>query len=1175
MSTVLHTPVAIREAARRARADTIARVRADKGTESLDAIIDAAIELAELNVIPCAPGSDLLHGDRGKFDGLRRVIVLDETLTDEERRFTLSHELGHAKLDVVDAGCAGVDLDAPILDVFPLGEQYVTGYGPRQQVEINASLFAAEFVAPLDVVRAEFLSGRSASEIAKALGVSTSVIYGQLTTALLSPEGMRAATALDQEGDGPAPDGDAPLSFALDPRQQEARDAEPGPTAVSAGPGTGKTRTLTERVVHLIRNRQVPPEGILCLTFSNQAAAELRERCERALGAEPRQVRVQTFHSFGLDLLRDYPDQAGVRNDVTLLDRLDAEDLLDRHLTELDLVEYRHIGDPGLYLPSILDAISAAKDEMVSPERYKELARAIAAAAPSGDDKAQKAVRRHIEVARVYAKYEALLQQHGAVDFGDLIYRVVRLFESHPEVAAAVSDAYPHILVDEYQDVNRASARLLQLLRPSGEGLWVVGDVRQAIYAFRGASARNLSDFAQDFPAAGEPVPLVRNYRSAPELLRVFSSVAKEMRGGEGFSDWEASRTEATGRAIFGTAADEEAELTAIVERIGDSVAAGRPFGAHAVLCHRNADVQLVARALEQHGIPVANFGDFFERDEVLDLLSILSYAVESGATALPRVRACGPHTLSDADFQALRAAALRADGGLPAVLNAAAPPDGMNEDAFRSASSDWRVLSGFAFRHEVWTFFAGYLFDDGRYLRHIVATDTARARAQQLAIGQLLLMARAFDAREQKVVPAREGEGATTDTVDVPGSESHVANSLARKRSFLRFMRRLWAARDRRVPVPAGGLDAVHVGTVHGAKGLEFPVVLLPFLVEGRFPFKAPPDHAPLPPGMLPDDPLAEDAELEALFFVAMTRARDELVMSHAIDYGGKPPKLSRLLRLIAPAREQAWFEEQRWPSSTAGARATEPASEPRVLSSLRYTEFETYIKCPRRFYYQYVLNLPEPDSGRAYLRYHGVSREMMEWMDEAHRAGALPGEWSVVEAQFSELWQTRGPVDHVHEAFYREVALENVRQAWERRQGMAPAAEWDQAPMRIVSTTIEGVSITIPVSVSRDEGGVVRLGHGYFRPRKATTDHLEHRFALLRHATAAAASGRTVQVEAHYPEEVVVLKALRRDAEQRRIDDVSEAVRSIRAGWFPAEPSDDRDRVCPRCSYGIICPR
>lgn len=1175
MSTVLHTPAAIRAAARRARATATARVGAGKGAESLDAVIEAAIELADLNVISCAPGSDLLQGARGKFDGLRRVIVLDETLTNEERRFTLSHELGHAMLDLIAPECGGVDLNGPILDVFPLGEQYVTGYGPRQQVEINASLFAAEFVSPLELVRGEFLSGRSASDIAETLGVSTSVIYGQLTAAFLSAEGVRTATAPDQHDIDAPPVGHAPPSFDLDPRQQEARDANPGPTAVSAGPGTGKTRTLTERVVHLIRSRQVLPEGILCLTFSNKAAAELRERCERALGSEARQVRVQTFHAFGLDQLRDYPDQAGVRNDVTLLDRLDAEDLLDRHLTELALVEYRHIGDPGFYLPSILDAISAAKDEMVSPERYMELARATASSAPSGDDKAQKAARRHVEVAHVYAKYEALLQQHGAVDFGDLIYRVVRLFESHPEVATEVSDGYPHILVDEYQDVNRASARLLQLLRPSGQGLWVVGDVRQAIYAFRGASARNLSDFAKDFPAAGEPVPLVRNYRSAPELLRVFSSAAKEMRGAESFSAWEASRTQATGRAVFGTADDEEAELSAIVDRINHSVAAGRPFGAHAVLCHRNADVQLVARALEQRGIPVANFGNFFERDEVLDLLSLLSYVVEWGATALPRIRTCGPHTLSDADFQALLAAALHAHGGLPAVLNAATPPDGMTEDAFLRASTDWRVLSSFAFRHEVWSFFAGYLFDDGRFLRHIVATDTAHARAQQLAIGQLLLMARAFDAREQKVVPAMEGGGATADAVDNPSSETQVANSLARKRSFLRFMRRLWAARDRRVPVPASALDAVHVGTVHGAKGLEFPVVFLPFLIEGRFPFKAPPDHAPPPPGMLHDDPLAEDAELDALFFVAMTRARDELVMSHAINYAGKPPKLSRLLRLIAPAREQTWFEEQHWPSTTGGASATEPASEPREVTALRYTEFETYIKCPRRFYYRHVLNLPEPDSGRAYLRYHNVSREMMEWMDEAHRANAMPSEWSVVEDHFSERWQTRGPLDHVHEAFYREVAIENVRQAWERRLGMAPAAEWDQAPMGLVSTTIEGVTISIPVSISRDEGGVVRLGHGYFRPRKATTDHLEHRFALLRHATAIAAPGRTVQVEAHYPEEVVVLKALRRDAEQRRIDDVREAVQRIRAGRFPAEPSEDRDRECPRCPYGTICPR
>lgn len=1173
MSTVFHTPAAIRDAARRARTEAIAHVRAAGKAESLDAIIAAAIDLAVLNVIPCEPDSELLQGDRGKIDHDRGVIVIDETLTDEERRFTVPHELGHAKLDLIDGGCAGVNLDAPILDAFPFGEQYVTGYGPRQQAEINASLFAAEFVAPLDLVRAEFLNGRPASDIAAGLGVSVSVVYGQLTAAFLTPEGMLAMLPDRESSDETEVNAAPEHSFELHPQQKEARDAGPGPTPVSAGPGTGKTRTLTERVVHLIRNREVPPEGILCLTFSNKAAGELRDRCERAVGAEARQVRVQTFHAFGLDLLRDYPEQAGVRNDVTLLDRLDAEDLLDRHLVELDLLEYRNIGDPVFYLPAILDAISAAKDEMVSPERYMELARAAAVAAPSGDDAAQKAARRHVEVARIYAKYDALLQQHGAVDFGDLIYRVVRLFESHAEVAEEVSNKYPHILVDEYQDVNRASARLLQLLRPSGQGLWVVGDVRQAIYAFRGASARNLSEFAKDFPAAGEPVPLVRNYRSAPELVRVFSSAAKAMQGGDGFADWEPDRVDARGIAIFATAENEEAELAAIVERISSSVAAGRTFAAHAVLCHRNADVQRVARALERQGIPVANFGNFFEREEVLDLLSLLAYAVEYGATALPRVRACGPHALDDADFRALLDAALHAEGGIPTVLNAATLPEGMSEEGFRRASSDWRALTGFAFRREVWTFFAGYLFDDGRYLRAIVADGTARARARQLAIGQLLLMARAFDAREEKVVPALVDED--DSEVVREGVEGHATTpaSIARKRAFLRFMRRLWSARDRRVPVPTSAIDAVHVGTVHGAKGLEFPAVFIPFLVENRFPFKAPPDFAPPPPGMLPADALADEAELEALFFVAMTRARDELVLSHARSYGGKPPKPSRLLRLVAQARAHGLFDEQEWAVTAAAVESAGELSQPRELSFIRYTEFDAYLDCPRRYYYRHVLDLPEPDDGRAYLGYHTACRTVSDWLDEVHRAGAMPDDWGSVEERFDSVWNARGPSGHAHEGFYREAALGMVRQAWERRRGMVAAPEWDGAPMRLVSTIIDGVTVTIPVSLSRDEGGLVRIGHNYFRPNK-DKDRSDHRFALLRRAFAEKAGGRSVQIEAHYPEGVETFAALRSDAEKRRIDAVSKAVAGIKAGRFPAEPSEDRERACPRCPYGLICP-
>jgi superfamily I DNA/RNA helicase len=1131
----VNAPTVIRERAREAREHAAGRLGAEA---SLDELIEAALEHYELDVIPCAPGSKALGPNRAKLDRKRGVILVDETLTDEERRFTLAHELGHFILEGHEDECDGARPDpAPVLDPFPLGEAYVTGYSPRQRNEVEASLFAAEFVAPTDRLRANFVAGLPASALARTYGVSATVIHGQLIAALLQPE------IAPRTPSGPG-------AFKLHPKQEEARSADRKPTLVDAGPGTGKTRTLTERVLYLL-GQGVPPEAILCLTFSNKAAAEMQERIEHAAGARGRRQRVQTFHAFGLDLLRAYPKQAGIQNDVALLDRTEAADLLDRHLLELDLKEYRHVGEPGFYLDSILDAISRAKDEMVGPDGYAELAATALAKAAEGDEKAQKAARRHAEVARVYAAYQRLLDDAGAVDFGDLIYRVVLLLEGDAEVAAEVAANHPYVLVDEYQDVNRASAELLKRLRAGGEGLWVVGDVRQAIYGFRGASRANLRGFHTDFPAAGEPIPLVRNYRSAPHLLRVFSHVAKSMRDSEGFADWEAEREDGVGEAIFAVAADEESELAGIASQILASCEEGRPFADHAVLCHRNRDVQTVALALEKRGIPVANFGNFFERREVRDLLSLLALTVEYGATALPRFAQMVPHSVGEADFQVLLAAALDVDGGLPALARGEAPA-GMDPAVFQRFADDWSILSGAAFRDQVWTFFAAYLFEDGRYLRHLLAEGSAASRQRLLAVGQLVLIARAFDAHHE-------------------GTAAEPEVGIHRKRAFLRFVRRLWRSGDNRIPVPPSSDDAVRVGTVHGSKGLEFPVVFVPFLVEGRFPFQAPWDHAPPPPGLFPEDPDAAEAELESLFFVALTRARDRLVLSHASSYGGKkPPQPSKLLRLIDSARRQGLFTEVEW-----ARQAGEPAGEARAplaqpLAELRYAALDAYIDCPRRYFYRHVLNLPEPEDGRIYLAYSRAARLTLGWLEERHREGARPSEWAEVEAAFDLHWTETVPADHVHTRFYRAEALAYVRDKWERGELTPPAAAWQDE----VTVEVEGVRITIPVEATRVEEGTLRVGHRYFRSRKPDEDHLELRYPLLRQGLAASAPDRQAVVEAHYAGEVVQIQPLRPHDERNKLDKVKAAVRGITSGEFPAAPPKGRDRECCRCPFCLTCP-
>ena len=440
-------------------------------------------------------------------------------------------------------------------------------------------------------------------------------------------------------------------------------------------------------------------------------------------------------------------------------------------------------------------------------------------------------------------------------------------------------------------------------------------------------------------------------------------------------------------------------------------------------------------------------------------------------------------------------------------------------------------------------------MFEDGRYLRAITARDTPAARQQLWAIGQLLLLARAFDARQESVETTGE-------------------SGIERKRQFLGFVRRLWTAADKRVAIPPSAEDAVYVGTVHSAKGLEFPAVFVPFLAEGRFPFNPPYDHAPPPPGLVADpDPNTDEAELHSLFFVALTRAKDVLYVSRAESYGGKPSKPSRLLDLLAVAREAGWFAEERWTEGAGAlsdAMADQPGERPEELS---YAAFKDYHECPRKYFYAHILGLPEPTDGRAYLMYRKATNAVLRWLEERHRAGTYPRDWNEVESTFGTVWAEQGPIEHPHNGFYRAEALRTVQQKWEHGQSIAPAPAW----RRQATGTIDGVRFTVPVEATRDEGGTLRVGHRYHRPRKSKDDHLEHRFALMRRALAG--EGRTVLVEAHYPDEVVEIKPLRRDAEERRIEDFRTAVRGIEAGHFPPTPRD-AERECPRCPFNLVCP-
>ena len=254
-------------------------------------------------------------------------------------------------------------------------------------------------------------------------------------------------------------------------RQSQDRAASHRGSAfqLQAGPGTGKTKTLGKRVSSLL-NEGVDPASILVLTFSNRAAGELADRLASAMPEAAPRIWIGTFHAFGLDLVRRYHDLLGLPPDPSLFDRSDAIEVLEEILPTLPLVHYRNLWDPAMILREIVAAISRAKDEMTDHQRYRALAEGMLQRVR--DENARTAAEKCLEVARIYDLYEQAIRERGAVDFGDLIMRPALLLESDLRLKAAVQLRHRHVLVDEYQDVNRASGRLLKAVAGDGKRLW-------------------------------------------------------------------------------------------------------------------------------------------------------------------------------------------------------------------------------------------------------------------------------------------------------------------------------------------------------------------------------------------------------------------------------------------------------------------------------------------------------------------------------------------------------------------------------------------------------------------------------------------------------------------------------------------------------------------------------
>ena len=1110
----------IRHSARLRHAE--ARAKAG-GVNTAAALLDGATGLTGVARQAVPDDDPVLCGAEAVLDRSAPAIFYKQSVGAAEAAFYQAHEFAHYWLDSVTGACSVGEIDDSMPEErIPLGIQRVEGYGPRERRECQANVFAREFLLPTSEARRLFLKEKlQATAIAQLLGVSLGMIHQQLALALLVPE-----MEIDEQSGKRA-------SPPLDDSQRAAAEAEEGPHLVEAGPGTGKTRTLTARIAWLLE-RGTEPASILALTFSNKAAEEMRERVAVAAPEAAPAIWAGTFHSFGLELLRKYGNLLGLPPEVRVIDPGDALLRLEEMLPSLPLKHYLQLYDPAIALHDILCAISRAKDELVGPEEYRAFGEAMLASA--SDEAAREDAEKVLEIAAVFAAYEEMLESEHVVDFSGLISKPVALLRDHPEVAEEIRAQYKQILVDEYQDVNRASGVLLKLLGGDGKSLWVVGDARQSIYRFRGAAPVNIREFERDFPGA-KKLSLNVNYRSQEHVVRLVEIFAAGMKAGIGGlpARWKSERGAQGGEIVLEVAPDFAAEAAGLADEINRRRDQGIRYKDQAILCRSHTNLARFAQRLEAHGIPVLYLGDVFERPEIRDMLALLSFTCEAGRGGLFRLAQFPEYQIPIVDVRKL--------------LNFAAEKEIYPTDALRSLddiaeltaegrSGLQRLAAHLADVEHKTTPAAllfDYLFEKSRYLDCVLADETIGGQQKRLALYQLLQFA-----LEHK--PAWKGNW---------------------RRQLLQWIRRLETFGEERqlreLPAAAREIDAVRLLTVHASKGLEFSTVYLPALGTGMFPVN--PQYNPCPPprGMLADDPKESHLEEEeCLFFVAMSRARDVLCLSRAETYGAMKRNPSPLLVKIESHVPRL---PKRWKSAGLVESGAEPLPHlANDLGEYAAEDLDQYIKCPRAYLYQRVLGLSGARDDNAYVRFHRAVYSVLRWM-----GGIEPSKAVAIDEAFKQLraaWEEIGPSDHPYSPVYLTNAEAIIERAISRRAGKVEIVEADwqiERPGGRIRLRPDHVEIG-------PEGPVVRRLRTGKPPKKIDDDM----YALYQEG-AARAYGKA-RVEALYltTDETVPVE-MSAKVIAGRLAKYDDAIAGIRAGEFPAKPSD---RMCPRCPQYFICP-
>ncbi len=957
----------------------------------------------------------------------------------------------------------------------------------------------------------------------------------------------------------------------LNKEQLEAVTHKAGPLLIIAGAGTGKTTVITRRIAWLLSEGLAKTNEILALTFTDKAAQGMQERADILVPYGYTDIWISTFHAFGDKLLRENALVAGLNPDFKVLTQPEAAVLFREHLFEFNLSYYRPLADPTRFIEAMISLFSRARDEDISPKEYLGFAQELLlkAKANPGDLPLQEEAQQQMEVALAYAKYMELLAKEGLVDFANQFYLALQLFRAHPLILKRYQEQFKYILVDEFQDTNYAQYQLVKFLAQESKNITVTGDDDQCIYRFRGAAYSNLLSFIKDF-ADTKKVSIIQNYRSSqaildsayrliqknnPERFEVKAKINKRLVG----LTKEGRVPEHLNFDTNSTEADNVASM------IHKKIKSGKfKYSDFAILVRSNSDAQAFLQALNMQNIPWQFSGNvgLYAREEVKLCLNFLRVVANpSDSLSLYYLASSEVYGLSLSDLGLCNHYSRRRNRPLYLVfrdLDKLEELKDVSQDSrgmIKNILTDLEKFLKVSRQESTGRLLYAFLIETG-YLKRLTKNQSLENEAKIQNLARFFNIVRDFElvAKVDRVI------------------------------NFVNYLNLLIEAGDDPATVEADiDVDSVNALTIHKAKGLEFRVVFMVALVNGRFPWPHRRQAIELPDALIKEVLPAGDFHIQEerrLFYVGMTRAKEELYLTSASDYGGSRPRRISQFILEALGREGEEKEMKKANALEAIERFAAPKEshpvKPRKipadkLINLSYYHIDDYLTCPLKYKYVHILRVP-------IMEHHTViyGRAMHDAISKYFQAKMSSEDMSLEDLLeiFRASFDPQGFLDEKHQEERLRVGQEALIKFFNAEQKRNSTPKFIEEDF---SFTLEDARIKGRFDrVDEDKDGVVIMD---FKTSAINAqDDADKRAKESIQLTLYALAYQNIfgvlpkRVELYFLESGLVGSFEVKDKSLDKLKDkVREVSRGIREQGFEASPAY---MSCNYCAYNQICP-